>query len=308
MSYGVVLFGPAEAAPQQDLWVRRLATLTGGPVRTIHAEWGWALRGTSERDRDQLRSTVRAWSDEIAGGSAAADAANPNAINPSTINVAIVPPALVAAPPGLVVTDVDSTLTTTEAIDLLAERAGAGAQVAAVTERAMRGELDFADSLRQRVATLRGLPVEVVHQVIDRVQLSAGASDLVAAVHRWGGRIGVVSGGFTPLVEPLATRLGLDAFLANDLEVEDGLLTGRVAGAVVDPDTKRATLTHWAAGWDVPLASTVAIGDGANDLPMIHAAGLGIAYRAKPLVVQQAPAAISFARLDAALALIEPWQ
>ncbi len=296
MSYGIVLFGPAEAAPDQDHWVGLLHDLADGPVRVIHAEWGWALRATTALAPELARQQVRAGLEQATPSQRAG------------VDAALVPPALVTAPPGLVVTDVDSTLTTTEAIDLLAARAGAGERVAAITERAMRGELDFAASLTERVATLQGLPVAVLDEVMSQVKLSAGAGELVAAVHRWGGRVGVVSGGFTPLVSPLASQLALDAHLANDLEVNDGVLTGRVSGQIVDAEVKRVTLTGWAQRWDVPLSGTVAIGDGANDLPMLHAAGLGIAYCAKPLVVEQAPASVGFARLDGALALIAPWQ
>ena len=173
---------------------------------------------------------------------------------------------LAEQPARLVMMDVDSTLTTTEAIDLLAEHAGTGELVASITERAMRGELDFAESLRERVATLQGLPVRVFDEVLPRITLSPGARELVAALHEAGVLVGVTSGGFTALVAPLAEELGLDFFNANELEIRDRALTGRVIGTVVDRDQKARDLTRFAATSQVPLEHAVAVGDGANDL------------------------------------------
>lgn len=206
--------------------------------------------------------------------------------------------------PGLLVMDVDSTLIEQEVIELIAQRAGTREEVAAVTERAMRGELDFTASLRARVATLRGLPVTVLDEVVDQVRLTAGAGELIAALHGRGCQVGVVSGGFEEVVAPLAQRLGLDHVRANRLQVRRGRLTGQVDGPVVDRAEKARCLRAWARAAGVPLERTVAVGDGANDLGMIHQAGLGIAFSAKPLVVEQAPAAVHVRDLRAVLELL----
>ncbi|WP_418605664.1 phosphoserine phosphatase SerB [Georgenia sp. SUBG003] len=205
---------------------------------------------------------------------------------------------------GLLVTDVDSTLITAEVIELLAEHAGTREEVAAVTERAMRGELDFAASLRERVATLAGLDTGVLEEVRARVSLTPGARELVAAVHDAGGSVGVVSGGFAEVVEPLAASLGIEHVVANRLEVEDGRFTGRTTGPVVDRAAKERHLRAWAEADGVTLGRVVAVGDGANDLDMLGAAGLGVAFCAKPVVQRQAHAAVGFPRLDAVLGLL----
>lgn len=205
---------------------------------------------------------------------------------------------------GLLVMDVDSTLITAEVIELLAEHAGTRELVAEVTERAMRGELDFAASLRERVATLAGLDAGVVDAVRDAVELSAGARELVAAVHERGGKVALVSGGFLEVVAPIAEELRIDHVVANRLEADGGRLTGRTAGPVVDRAAKERHLRAWAAEDGVPLERVVAVGDGANDLDMLGAAGLGVAYCAKPVVQEQARAAVTFPRLDAVLGLL----
>lgn len=211
---------------------------------------------------------------------------------------------------GLVLCDVDSTFTTTEAIDLLAEHAGRGAEVAAITEAAMRGELDFEDSLRRRVATLEGLPTAVFDEVYPRMTLTPGARELVAAAHARGARIGVTSGGFTQLVSRLADEVGLDFFSANLLGTvrRDGreVLTGEVVGEIVDRVRKARDLRAFAACAGVPLSRTVAVGDGANDLTMLATAALGIAFRAKPVTAAQADVHIAFPRLDAVAAFAFP--
>lgn len=201
--------------------------------------------------------------------------------------------------------DVDSTLTTSEAIDLLAEVAGVGEQVAAITERAMRGELDFAASLAERVATLEGLPVSVLDEVRERIEFQPGAAELVEAIRSTGGRVGVVSGGFIEIVAPKVAELGIDYATANTLEVADGKLTGRTTGEVIDRAAKARHLLRYCelAGTEPDLC--VAIGDGANDLDMLGLAGLGIAYCAKPVTAEQADATISFPRLDAALGYLQ---
>lgn len=181
----------------------------------------------------------------------------------------------------LVVLDVDSTLIENEVIELLAEQAGSLERVADVTLRAMNGELDFAESLRERVATLAGLPVAAIATVRERVQLTRGVRTLVDGVHAAGGRIGVVSGGFHEVIDPFAEQLGLDHCRANRLEVHDGALTGRVLGPIVDAEAKASAIVEWAADAGLPLRATVAIGDGANDLRMMERAGLSIAFDAK---------------------------
>nr|WP_240645744.1 phosphoserine phosphatase SerB [Georgenia sp. SYP-B2076] len=220
------------------------------------------------------------------------------------VDTAVTAGPLAAAGPGLLVMDVDSTLITAEVIELLAEHAGTRAEVAEVTERAMRGELDFAASLRHRVATLAGLDVAVLADVRAAVRLTPGAAELIVGVHAAGGRVGVVSGGFAEVVAPLAQSLGIDHMVANVLEVDGGRLTGRTSGAVVDRAAKESHLREWAAADGVPLERVVAVGDGANDLDMLGTAGLGVAFCAKPVVQAEADAAVTFPRLDAVLGLL----
>lgn len=225
---------------------------------------------------------------------------------PCEAAVAVITGPLATAPAGLILLDVDSTFTTTEAVDLLAEHAGVGSRVADITERAMLGELDFAESLRERVAALAGLPLSVMDEVGPRMVLSPGAESLVKAAHAAGVPIGVTSGGFTQLVGPLARHHDLDFHNANELGVHtvDGVerLTGEVVGPIVDREQKARDLARFAAEHDVDARLSVAVGDGANDLAMLAAAGLGIAYCAKPVTAAQADVAIAFPRLDAVIA------
>jgi phosphoserine phosphatase len=188
----------------------------------------------------------------------------------------------------LVVFDVDSTLIEDEVIELLADVAGKRAEVAAVTERAMAGELDFAESLVERVRALAGLPESVFAEVFQRIRITAGAQELIDAVHAAGGLVGAVSGGFTQVLAPLAQNLGLDFARANDLEVVDGLLTGKVQGKIIDRAAKAEALIEWAAAAGFDLEQTVAVGDGANDLDMLAAAGLGVGFNCKPIVRENA--------------------
>jgi phosphoserine phosphatase len=186
----------------------------------------------------------------------------------------------------LVVLDVDSTLIEDEVIELLAAEAGSHDEVAEITRQAMNGRLDFSESLRARVATLAGLPVSVFETVGRRIRVTDGVPGLVDGVHRAGGAIGVVSGGFHELLDPLAERLGLDYWRANRLGVtnaapDGGVLDGTVQGAIVDAETKADTLREWAAGAGVDLSRCVAVGDGANDMPMMAIAGLSVAFDAK---------------------------
>ena len=188
--------------------------------------------------------------------------------------------------------DVDSTLIEDEVIELLADVAGKRAQVAEVTERAMRGELDFAESLRERVAVLAGLPESVFTDVYARITPTKGVQELIDAVHAAGGLVGAVSGGFTQVLTPLAAKLGLDFARANDLEVQGGKLTGKVDGRIVDRAVKAESLLEWAAAAGIDPKNTIAVGDGANDLDMLATAGLGVAFNAKPLVRETAQVVI----------------
>jgi phosphoserine phosphatase len=181
----------------------------------------------------------------------------------------------------LVVLDVDSTLIENEVIELLADEAGSGERVAEITFRAMNGELDFEQSLRERVATLAGLPESVIETVRSRVTVTRGVPELIAGVQRAGGQVAVVSGGFHEIIDPLARELGLDHWRANRLAVADGKLTGDVVPPVVDAAAKAAALREWAADAGIPMAQTVAVGDGANDLPMMAICGLAVGFDAK---------------------------
>ncbi|MFC4058608.1 phosphoserine phosphatase SerB [Planomonospora corallina] len=204
----------------------------------------------------------------------------------------------------LIVMDVDSTLIQAEVIELLAAHAGCLDEVAKVTEEAMRGELDFAESLRRRVALLEGLPEEIFTKVSKEIVLTPGARTLVRTLKRLDYRFAIVSGGFTQLTDGLVSELGIDYSAANTLEVVDGVLTGRVVGEIVDRAGKARALERFARQAGIPLSQTVAIGDGANDLDMIAAAGLGIAFNAKPVVRQAADAAVSVPYLDSILYLL----
>jgi phosphoserine phosphatase len=200
----------------------------------------------------------------------------------------------------LLLMDVDSTLIRQEVIELLAEHAGKRDEVAAVTEAAMRGELDFAESLHARVATLKDLPLDVIERVSAAVQLTEGAKELVEAFLAAGHAVGVVSGGFSQVLDPLAAELKLTYHRANLLGIDDETLTGMVDGDVVDRAVKEAALREWAAEENIDLAQTIAIGDGANDLDMLAAAGLGVAFNAKPAVREAADASIDIPYLDVA--------
>ncbi|GFH42806.1 phosphoserine phosphatase SerB [Lactococcus hodotermopsidis] len=206
---------------------------------------------------------------------------------------------------GLLVMDVDSTLIREEGIDLLGELAGSGAEIAAITSRAMNGELDFAEALNARVALLKGLPETVFADLLTQIHFTEGARELVASLHDNGWRVGVVSGGFHETVAILAQQLGIDYVRANHLEVVNGQLTGRVTGSIVTKEVKLASLKKWATELGLDMAQTVAIGDGANDLPMILAAGIGIAFNAKEIVRAQAPYQINEPNLALALEMIK---
>ncbi|PJE98346.1 phosphoserine phosphatase SerB [Streptomyces carminius] len=220
------------------------------------------------------------------------------------VDVAVVASGLHRRAQRLVVMDVDSTLIQDEVIELFAAHAGCGAKVAEVTAAAMRGELDFEQSLHARVALLEGLDESVVDKVRTEVRLTPGARTLIRTLKRLGYQVGVVSGGFTQVTDDLRERLGLDFASANTLEIVDGKLTGRVVGEVVDRAGKARLLRRFAAEAGVPLSQTVAIGDGANDLDMLNTAGLGVAFNAKPVVQEAAHTAVNVPFLDTVLYLL----
>ena len=205
----------------------------------------------------------------------------------------------------LIVMDIDSTLINEEVIDLLGEEAGVGARVAQITERAMRGELDFRQALEERVGLLAGLDKSVFDRTFARVTFTPGALELVEAAHTRGWKVGVVSGGFHEVADRIVVAAGIDYCLANRLEVVDGRLTGRLAAEIVTKERKLEALRTWAAELGLSMGQTVAMGDGANDIPMIQAAGTGIAFCAKPKTQAAAPHHIDERNLMLALPIIE---
>lgn len=209
-----------------------------------------------------------------------------------------------AADMRLIVMDIDSTLINEEVIDLLGEEAGVGEQVAAITKRAMRGEIDFKQALEERVGLLAGLGQEVFDRTFERVTFTPGALELVRAAHERGWKVGVVSGGFHEVADRIVETAGIDYCLANRLEVVDGKLTGKLAADIVTRERKLDALRSWAHELGLPLSQTVAMGDGANDIPMIQAAGTGIAFCAKPKTREAAPFAINERNLMLAMDII----
>jgi phosphoserine phosphatase len=200
--------------------------------------------------------------------------------------------------PYLIVLDVDSTLIQNEVIELLAAHAGSLDQVAAITHRAMNGELDFEQSLRERVATLKGLPVTIFELVRTEISVTKGVPELIAGIQSQNGHVGVVSGGFHEVLDPLAESLGLNFWRANRLGVLNGYLTGNVEGPIIDAQAKADALMEWAGETRTPLCNTIAIGDGANDLKMMAIAGLSVAFNAKPIVAQQADMSLNIQDLS----------
>lgn len=209
-----------------------------------------------------------------------------------------------AADMRLIVMDIDSTLINEEVIDLLGEEAGVGARVAAITERAMRGEIDFKQALEERVGLLAGLGQEVFDRTFARVTFTPGALELIRTAHERGWKVGVVSGGFHEVADRIVEAAGIDYCLANRLEVQNGKLTGKLAAEIVTRERKLEALRSWAHELGLPMSQTVAMGDGANDIPMIQAAGTGIAFCAKPKTREAAPFAINERNLMLAMDII----
>ncbi|EFQ79451.1 phosphoserine phosphatase SerB [Corynebacterium pseudogenitalium] len=220
------------------------------------------------------------------------------------IDIAIEPAGLGRRSKRLVCFDCDSTLIQGEVIEMLAAHAGIEEEVAAITARAMRGELDFEESLRERVAVLAGLDASILDEVAREIQLTPGARETIATLNRIGYRTAVVSGGFIQVLEGLAAEMHLDYVRANTLEIADGKLTGRITGKVVDRKAKEEFLREFAADSGVGMRQTVAVGDGANDIDMITAAGLGIAFNAKPALQEVADTSVSHRRLDEVLQIL----
>jgi phosphoserine phosphatase len=220
------------------------------------------------------------------------------------VDIAVEPAGLRRKAKRLVVLDVDSTLIRDEAIDVLAERAGVAEQVSAITAAAMAGDLDFAASLRERVALLAGLPESVLLEVRAALELTPGAATFVRTLRRLGYHVGIVSGGFTAVISRFVDELDLDFAAANELEIVDGVLTGRVVGPIVDAAGKAEALSRFAEKFDVPLSQTVAVGDGANDVAMLERAGLGIAFNAKAALRAAADAVVNVPYLDSVLFLL----
>jgi phosphoserine phosphatase len=220
------------------------------------------------------------------------------------VDIAVSPGGLMRWAKKLVIMDVDSTLISQEVIELLGAKAGVAEEIHAITERAMAGEIDFEESLRERVALLKGLPLSAIDEVRSEISLTPGARTLVKTLQRLGHTVAVVSGGFTEVILPLLASLDISHYRANSLESKDGLLTGGLVGPIVDRAAKASALREFAALEKIEIEQTVAIGDGANDLDMISLAGLGIAFNAKPAVRAAADSALSAPYLDSVLYLL----
>ncbi len=288
---------------------RLAVTVLGAPLMPVAvAEVASVLADNGaniDRVRRLSRDPVTTVEFDVSGGDA--DALRRALVLEATrrgVDIAVSPAGLARRGRRLVVLDVDSTLIQDEVIELLATKAGRLDEVAEVTAAAMRGEIDFAQSLHRRVAALAGLDVDVLREVQQAVTLTPGARTLCRTLRRLGFTLGLVSGGFTEMIEPLARELDVQYVRANRLEVVDGRLTGRVEGPVVDRAGKADALREFALAERLPLARTVAIGDGANDLDMLAIAGLGVAFNAKPVVRRQADASVNVPYLDAVLYLL----
>lgn len=205
----------------------------------------------------------------------------------------------------LLVLDVDSTLIEQEVIELLAERVGLRDQVKTVTDQAMAGEIDFREALLQRVRLLEGLTDQVFQEVLADIRVTDGVPELVSAVHKSGGMVGAISGGFSQVLEPLADKLSLDFFKANNLEVKDGVITGEIIGDIVDTEVKARTMLDWAREYGFDVSNTVAVGDGANDIQMLKASGLAVAFRPKDILRDYADLVIEGDSLEPLISVLE---
>ena len=288
---------------------RAHVTVIGAPLQAtaMAAIAGRIADAGANIDRIQRLASYPVTAIELAVSGAAPDGlriALSQAAAEQGVDIAVQPANLTRHGMRLIVMDVDSTLIQGEVIEMLAAHAGCEAEVAAVTERAMRGELDFEESLRARVALLKGVPASAIHQVYDSIHLNPGARTMVRTLRRLGYRFAIVSGGFSQITSRLAAVLGIHYQRATELEIVDGMLTGDIVGDVVDRAGKAAALREFAAEIGVPEAATIAIGDGANDLDMLNAAGLGIAYNAKPIVQDAADTAVNVPYLDAIMYLL----
>ena len=259
--------------------IERITRLASTPVTAIE----FVLSGANQEKLSQLLSPIA---------------------SRNGIDIAVQPGGLQRHARKLVQLDVDSTLIQQEVIELLAAKAGVADEVIAITDKAMRGELDFEQSLRARVALLKGLPVSAISEVQQQILLTPGARILISTLHKLGHTVAVVSGGFIDVIAPLLKELNIKHFKANTLGVENGVLTGEVTGPVIDRAAKAAALHEFAALESISMEETIAIGDGANDLDMIAAAGLGIAFNAKPAVKAAADSSLSQPYLDSVLYLL----
>lgn len=259
--------------------IERITRLASTPVTAIE----FVLSGANQEKLSQILSPIA---------------------SSNGVDIAVQPGGLQRHARKLVQLDVDSTLIQQEVIELLAAKAGVGAEVISITEKAMRGEIDFEQSLRARVALLKGLPVSVISEVQEQILLTPGAKTLVSTLHTLGHTVAVVSGGFIDVIAPLLKELDIKYFKANTLGIENGVLTGEVIGPVIDRAAKAAALKEFAAAESISMDQTIAIGDGANDLDMIATAGLGIAFNAKPAVKAAADSSLSQPYLDSVLYLL----
>ena len=205
----------------------------------------------------------------------------------------------------LLVLDVDSTLIEQEVIELLAERVGLRDQVKTVTDQAMAGEIDFREALLQRVRLLEGLTDQVFQEVLADIRVTDGVPELVSAVHKSGGMVGAISGGFSQVLEPLADKLSLDFFKANNLEVKDGVITGEIIGDIVDAEVKARTMLDWAREDGFDVSNIVAVGDGANDIQMLKASGFAVAFRPKDILRDYADLVIEGDSLEPLISVLE---
>jgi phosphoserine phosphatase len=205
----------------------------------------------------------------------------------------------------LVVLDVDSTMIEQEVIELLAEKVGLRDQVKTLTDLAMAGEIDFREALLQRVGLLEGLSAEVYKELLTEIRVTNGVPELISAVHKSGGLVGAISGGFSQVLEPLAAKLNLDFFKANNLEIKDGVMSGKIVGDIVDAEMKALTLRQWAQEYGFDMSSTVAVGDGANDIQMLKASGFAVAFRPKDILRDHADLIIEGDSLEPLISVLE---